>query len=226
MDTGKFVNLVKETELGLFRANKQLRELSKVSKGIEAVLANLLLIEHSAERDAKLRKELVEQLKQRKLVSQSTELFKQLALLGKNVGMLSEIMEKARPFVERHRTSRLYSFDSSADAVKFARQLFEMFSCEKIVFKPRFIGPLEFHEIALKLKLENADPGLFLQPKDIKLFVKAMSEKKFVSNISLEAAGLKLIWQDKKTIVVESSSEKLGRLDRLCEALDGKCFER
>jgi hypothetical protein len=226
MDKGKFVNLVKETELGLYRANKQAKELGKLPEETERLLKNILAIEQAVERSSKLGQELSEQLKQRQVVGQANELFKQLDSIEKDLKNLLELRERAAPFVESHRTRRLYAFGEGANATNFARRLFEMFSVQEILFKPRFIGAIDFNKMAADLKLKKSDKGLILQPKDLKPFVKAMAEKKFSSNISLEAQGLKLVWQDRKTIAVEADSEKLFRLDRLCNELEGKCLEK
>ncbi len=226
MDKGKFVNLVKLTELGLFRANKQLQQLGAVSKEIEGLLQNICVIEQEAERSVILRKEFAEQMKRRQLVAQANLLFKQLEGLERKFEALSELQEKAMPFVERHRTARIHAFNDSVNAIKFARQLFEMFSIQEILFKPRFIGTIDLNEISEKLKLRKASSGLLLQPKDIKPFVKLFSAKRLASNICLKASGIKLQWQDRKTIAVEASAERLYRLGRLCNALQGKCLEK
>ncbi len=226
MDKGKFVNLVKETELGLYRANRQAKELGKLPLETERLLKNIIAMEHAVERFPKLEKELLEQLKQRQVVGQANELFKQIDLVEKGLKNLSELRERVAPFVESHRTRRIYAFGDGANAAKFARQLFEMFSVQEILFKPRFIGPIDFNKMASDLKLKKSDKGIALQPKDLKPFINAMAEKKFSSNISLEGSGLKLVWQDRKTIAVEANSEKLFRLDRLCNELLGKCLEK
>jgi len=226
VDRGKFVNLVKETELGLFRANRQAKELGRLPLETEGLLNNVLAIEDAVDRFPKLAAVLSEQLKQRQLVGQANSLFKQLDSLEKGLRGLSGLRERAAPFVESHRTRRFYAFSESGNAVKFARQVFEMFLVQEILFKPRFIGPIDFDKMAAGLKLRKSGNGLVLQPKDLKPFVNAMAEEKFFSNICLEAEGLKLVWQDRKTIVVEANSEKLFRLDRLCTGLDGKCLEK
>ena len=226
MDKGKFVNLVKETELGLFRANKQAKELGKLSDGTAGLLNNLLAIAQAVERFPKLEQELSEQLKQRRLVGQARELFGQIDLIENGLKNLSGLRERAAPFVESHRTGRVYSFKDSISAIKFAKQAMEVFSVQSVLFKPRFLATINLDEVAGTLKLKSSGPGLVLQPKDIKAFVKHMSLKRLASNISLEAAGLKLVWHDKRTVAVEASSERLYRMDRLCDVFEGKCIEK
>jgi len=226
LDKGKLSNLLKETEKGLFRVNKQLRETNRLAPEIEILLQNLTDAEQAASGIPETAKELRLLMQKTKVVGQSRELFNQIDVLGKNLSRLSESSQKVSAFVEMHRTSRLYSFDKSTAAVKFAKHLMEAFSLESILFKPRFMGTLDLSDVSQRLNLKKEGSGLLLNPKDLKPFVNFMAEKKFASNISLEASNLKMQWQDKKTIAVEAPVEKLFATDRLCDVLHGKCVEK
>jgi len=226
MDKGKLVNLVKETEKGLFRANKDLAEANRLSAKIARLFKNLALAEAAAQRTPALAKELKEQIKASRIVGQGNELFKGLEILRKGLEELSAREERARAFVESYRTERLYSFENSRASSKFARQALELFSVKEAFFRPRFIGTIDLSDLAARLNAGKQSGGLVLQPRDIKALVALLSEKRLASQISLETNGLKLAWQDKKTISVDASAEKLYRLDRLCDVMQGKCLEK
>lgn len=226
MEKGNLANLVKEIERDLFRANKELEELSKSAKKAEAVLEKISFAEHSIEKKVALSKELEKTMSEGKVIAQANQLFKNLEILRKDLEKLPGLEEKARLFVERFRTTRLYSFEHSSSATNFTKQAFEIFSLQEILFKPRFIGPLNISDMAERLKVKKVKEGLLLQPNDLEAFVGYLLEKRFASNISLEADGLKLVWHDRKTIDVFASSEKLYRLNRLCVSLEGKCLEQ
>ena len=225
MDKGKLSNLVKETEKALFKANNELKSLENVPKNVATIFQNVSLIER-ASGDNVLSKEVPKHLKERKIVHQSHELFKRLEKLRRDLDNLVELEEKARFFVERNRTARRYEFDDLSSAIKFARQTIEIFSLKGLLFKPRYMGTVNLDDLSKDLSLKRVDKGLLLLDSDIKPFVKFLSEKKFVSNISLEAQDLRLVWQDNRTIAVDASSEKLYRLDRICDVLHGKCLEK
>ena len=226
MDKGKLTNLIKETEKGLFRANKHLKAVDKLALEIGLLLQNLAVAEESSKRTPALAAELRKQMRENQVVGQSNELFALLEKLRRELNTLSESEERARRFVEMHRTKRVYAFADGKATVRFARQFLELFSLNNVLFRPRFIGTIDLSELANKLRLRKEGNGLLLQPKDLRPFVKHLSDKRFASNISLEAGGIRLVWQDRKSIVVEASVEKLYRLDRLCEALQGKCLEK
>ena len=226
MGKAKLANLVKETEKNLFRANRQLKEVSALPKEIEAIFENLALFEDAAAKNPSLAKELEAEIKNKKIVSQSRELFNNVEKLKKELDDFFENEARARLFIEKHRTERLYSFETGKAVVKFAKQAMESFSIKKAVFKPRFIGAIDIKKTANDLILKVEGNTLVLGPKNLKPFVEYLSSKGFASNISLECDGLKLIWHDKKTIAVNASQERLFRLDRLCDVLEGKCLEK
>ena len=67
-------------------------------------------------------------------------LFSSVEKLKKGLGEFFEKEARARLFIEKHRTERLYSFETGKAATKFAKQAMESFSIQKAVFRPRFIG--------------------------------------------------------------------------------------
>jgi len=223
---GKLANLVKETEKSLFRANRQLKDVSGLPKEIESIFENLALFEEASAKTPSLAKELEAELKGKKIVGQARVLFENLEKLKKGLDESFENEARARLFIEKHRTERLYSFETGKAATKFAKQAMESFSIPKAVFRPRFIGTLDLEKTAETLNLKAEGNSLVLKPKDLKVFVEHLSSKRLASNISLECDGLKLVWHDKKTIDVNASQERLFRLDRLCEVLEGKCIEK
>ena len=223
---GKLANLVKETEKNLFRANRQLKEVSALPKEIETIFENLALFEEASAKNPTLAKELEAEIKGRKIVSQSRELFNTVEKLKKELDESFENEARARLFIEKHRIERLYSFETGKAVTKFAKQAMESFSIQKAVFKPRFIGAIDIKKTADDLTLKTEGNTLILNPKNLKSFVEYLSSKGFASNISLDCDGLKLIWHDKKTISVNASQERLFRLDRLCDVLEGRCLEK
>ncbi len=222
----KLANLVKETEKNLFRANRQLKEASDLPKEIESIFENLALFEEASAKTQSLAKEFEKELKGKKIVGQARLLFSNLEKLKKGIDGFFENEARARLFIEKHRTERLYSFETGKAATKFAKQAMESFSIQKAVFKPRFIGTIDIEKTANALKLKAEGNGIVLKPKNLKAFVEYMSSKRLASNISLECDGLKLVWHDKKTLAVDAPQERLFRLDRLCEVLEGKSIEK
>lgn len=224
-EKNKLAGLVRATEKSLFRVNADLKSFEKTLGEIGLAFGNIALLD-SASRDKVLSKELPKHLKERKILGQSHDIFNRLESVRKALDGLVEAEEKARFFVERHRTARLYEFQDVDSAIKFARQALEVLSSDCFLFRPRFIGTVSLDDLSRDFNLKKSDGGLLLSGPDLKPFVRAMSEKKFASNISLEAKGLRLVWQDKRTIAVEASSESLYRLDRVCDVLHGKCLEK
>lgn len=224
-DKGKLANLVKETEKALFKVNRELKSFEGIPDDAGLVFQNVVSLER-ASGDKILSKELSKHLREQKIISQCHELFKRLESLRRGLDSLVELEEKARFFVERNRTARLYEFEGVDSAIKFARQALEVFSAKDFLFKPRYVGTVNLGDLSKDLQVKLSKGGLLLQDKDVKPFVKAMSEKKFASNISFETSDLKLVWQDKRTISVDASSDKLYRLDRICDVLHGKCLEK
>ncbi len=223
---GKLANLVKETEKNLFRANRQLKDVSTLPKEIKLIFENLALFEESSAKNPSLAKELETEIKGKKIVGQARELFNNVEKLKKELDEFFENETRARLFIEKHRTERLYSFETGTAATKFVKQAMESFSLKTAVFKPRFIGAIDIKKTADVLTLKSERNSLVLNPKNLKPFVEYLSSKGFASNISLDCDGLKFIWRDKKTISVTSSQERLFRLDRLCDVLEGKCLEK
>ena len=222
----KLSNLVKETEKNLFRANRQLKEVSTLPKEVETIFENLALFEEASAKNSSLAKELETEIKNKKIVGQSRALFNNVEKLKKELDEFFENETRARLFIEKYRTERLYSFETGKATIKFAKQAMESFSLKKAVFKPRFIGAIDIKKTADDLTLKAEGNSLVLSPKNLKPFVEYLSSKGFASNISLDCDGLKLIWHDKKTISVNASQEKLFRLDCLCDVLEGKCLEK
>ena len=223
---GKLANLVKETEKNLFRANRQLKEVSELPKEIELIFENLALFEEASAKNQSLAKELEAEIKSKKIVTQSRELFNNVEKLKKEFDEFFENETRARLFIEKHRTERLYSFETGVAATKFVKQAMESFSLKTAMFKPRFIGAIDIKKTADDLTLKAEGNTLILNPKNLKPFVEYLSSKGFASNISLECDGLKFIWRDKNTILITASQERLFRLDRLCDVLEGKCLEK
>ncbi len=226
LEEARLSNLVKKTERNLFLANKNLKSFEEILEKTASVFQNIALIEETSEKTPALSKSLGVQMRERKFVGQSRELFKALEKARKDLDSLIVLEDRAKFFVERFRTTRMYSFSTSAGAIKFAKQLMELFSIESMLFRPRFIGPLDLNELSENLKLKKSGDGLLLQAKNLKQLVTVLNSKKLASNISLESDGLKLVWHDRKTIAVDSSSERLYRLDRLCDVLQGQCLEK
>ncbi len=225
MDKGNIANVLKQAELGLFRVNNQLKESIALSKEIEKILQSLALSEEAASRNKELEKEFEKQMHERKISEQSHALSKQLDMLRKNLQGLVPLEQKTTMFLEKFRTGRLYQFHDSKSALAFAKQILELFSIQRILFKPRFVGAINLEDITKELKLEKSGQALVLKPSQLKPLVNHLIAKKFTSNISLEASGIKLIWMDKKTIGLQAPAENLFRTDRLCDALSGKCIE-
>ncbi len=221
----QFEALIKKIERDLYKVNSDFSNVSSLKSQVSSIYSSLEELEKILE-DKESEAFFVEKFKETNLIS----LLKQL---GSNLGELKKFSESFEEkdlrlgvLLERYRTLRSYYFLSIEKSFEFVSQMHSLFSVDFFVFKPNFIGLMDLDELSKTFSIEmESKQSLKVSPAQLKQLIDLMVSKSKFQAFRLESSELKVFWKSPQTVSVETSNEKLKRIDFLAKSVGGNFSE-
>lgn len=216
-----------ELALELHKSNVQLQEMQVFVAAVPKTVSKL----HDSVEKAALQPEqkdwLEKELQQQRLLESFAVLQGHVHRLKQLVSDLEEPLLQESLFLEKHRAYRFYQFVSQDQSLRFLLELADLYSIQQFVFKPEFMGLVNFAPLKRELNLAMHDNASFVVlPNQLEFVFGFLAANQFSKNFVLSADSVKLVFQSPLLVKVEAANLVLQRLDRMAIAAEGKVLEK
>lgn len=216
-----------ELAKSLRRANTQLNEFGQVRVSMDSLIKQIREIVERTANKPELQEALTRELQSQQIFELFDQLQSQFSQLKKTVLELEEPLLQETVFLENHRSHRHYSFSSQEQTLTFLRQLAELYSLHEFLFKPEFIGMVDFQPLEKELNLKKKDKSSFVVPlEQLEPLFAFLVSRKFSKNFRLDSEPIKILLQSTAKLKVEADNNAIKRLDRLAISLEGHYLEK
>lgn len=219
----KLAEIAKE----LRKTNSQLKEFDAVRYSVEKILSQLQELTEKTENKAELKEFFSKELQSQQIFELFGILQADLKQIKKIVLDFEEPVLQENVFLEGQRTYRYYSFSETMQTISFLNQLAELYSIQSFLFKPEFMGLVDFKPLEKELKLQIKDKASFIVPvSSAKRVIDFLVANKFSKNFYFSSEKIKLLFHSPTRIKAEAENSIIKRLDRLALSIEGKLLEK
>ena len=226
VDKLKVSQALRKLEKELVQANKLLAGRKEIEASLRQVLEQTDFLETQSDQDSVVTSYFKELANHRNLIAQFKELEKNLADLSRLLQEIEEARVRADLFLENFRDYRTYYFQEASKTFEFIKQAFELYSLEKAVFKPQFLGTSNLDEAISRFSLHReSNQSLRVKSERISEFLQYLLEKSQLRKSRLDNESIRILFNTANELFVETDNAKIRRLDRLAKQLEGDYWE-